>query len=412
MSGSVPTTAPDAQEPVHSVAELPVAERRDEAWRRLGAQGGAVPLADGLAVTGFAGVKAVLREPNLFSAQQAFATVETGYPLIPLAFDPPEQTRYRRLLQPYFSPRRIRPLEAALRAQVVDIVEELKARGSCEFVQDVAVPFPTQALLTLLGLPLEDSARLTVWKDAALELTAEASGELQLSDEERSLRMERTLAMAGYFSELIGERRRHPGDDVLSELLSLDGDDRLSDEEVMGLCLMFVVAGLETVTDALSLGMERLAAHPELRRELVADPSLVPAAVEELLRLDPPAPFLPRVTAEDTELDGCPVPAGTWINAHLSTANRDEECCPHAQRADFHRTENPHTSFGLGAHRCLGAHLARLEMQLVYEEWHRRIPQYAITPGTEHRARLLRANIGMESLHLTFGADAQPASAP
>ncbi|MFH8349554.1 cytochrome P450 [Streptomyces sp. NPDC018045] len=388
---------------VRTVGDLPVAERRDDAWRTLLAQEEPVRMADGLAVTGLAAVKAVLREPNRFSAKKAFDTVETGYPLIPLAFDPPEQTRYRRILQPFFSPRRIRPLEETLRARAVALVEAVKARGACDFVADVAVPFPAQALLTLLGLPLEDHVRFTEWKNAAIELTADASGELPLTDEERTARIGRTMAMGGYLAELIHTRRAHPGDDILSELLAIDGADRLSDDEALGLCLMFVMAGLETVTDALSLGMERLATHPERRRELADDLSLVPAAVEELLRLDPPAPFLPRVTTEDVEIAGCPVPAGTWVNVHLSTANRDEAGCPHAETIDFHRPDNAHTSFGLGAHRCLGAHLARLEMQLLLEEWHRRIPEYTITEGTPHRARLIRANIGMESLRLTLG---------
>ncbi|MFI0735949.1 cytochrome P450 [Streptomyces sp. NPDC021225] len=387
---------------VRAVSDLPVAERRDDAWRMLMAGPEPARMADGLAVTSLAAVKAVLREPNRFSAKKAFDAVETGYPLIPLAFDPPEQTRYRRILQPFFGPRRIRALEESLRAQAIDLVEAVKARGGCDFVADIAVPFPVQALLTLLGLPLEDRDRFIESKNAALELTADAVGELTLTDEERVARVAQTMALGGYLTKLIETRRTRPGDDVLSEILAIDGDDRLSDTEAMGVCLMLVLAGLETVTDALSLGMERLATHPERRRELADDPSLVPAAVEELLRLDPPAPFLPRVTTEDVEIAGCPVQAGTLVNTHLTTANRDETCWPRPHDIDFHRPDNPHTSFGVGVHRCLGTHLARLEMQLLFEEWHRRVPEYAIAEGTSHRARLVRANIGMESLRLTI----------
>ncbi|MGW6578792.1 cytochrome P450 [Streptomyces globisporus] len=388
---------------VSRIADLPVAERRDEAWRRLSAQGEVVPMADGLALTSLAVVKAVLREPNRFSIKKVFDAVETGYPLIPLAFDPPEQTNYRRILLPFFSPRRIRPLEESLRAQAIDLIEAVKGRGSCDFVADIAGPFPAQSLLTLLGLPLDDRDRFIGWKDAALELTADAAGELPLTTEERAAKVEQTMAMGGYLTELIRTRRSSPDDDILSEILAIEGDDRLSDDEALGVCLMLVLAGLETVTDALSLGMERLAASPERSQELVDDPSLVPAAVEELLRLDAPAPFLPRITTEDVEIGGCPVPAGTLVNAHLNTANRDEACWPHAYEIDFHRQENPHTSFGLGAHRCLGTHLARLEMRIVLEEWHRRIPRYAIAEGTAHRAKLVRANLGLESLRLSFG---------
>ncbi|MEU7583288.1 cytochrome P450 [Streptomyces sp. NPDC041068] len=384
------------------VKDLPVAERRDDAWRMLADKGEVAPMADGLAVTGLAGVKEMLREPNRFSAKMVFDGVESGYPLIPLGYDPPEQTRYRRILQPFFSPRRIRPLEESLRAQAVDLIESAKARGGCEFVADIADPFPAQGLLTLLGLPLEEREQFIACKTAALALTADAAGEVPLTDEERAAATARTMATAGYLMELIRTRRAQPGDDILSEILAIDGDDRLSDAEAMGLCVMLILAGLETVTDALSMAMERLATAPERRKELAADPSLVPAAVEELLRLDPPAPFLPRVTTEDVEVAGCPVSAGTLVNAHLTTANRDEATWPSPHDIDFHRSENPHTTFGVGVHRCLGAHLARLEMQILFEEWHRRIPEYAIAEGTAHRARLVRANIGMESLHLTF----------
>ncbi|MEU1019716.1 cytochrome P450 [Streptomyces sp. NPDC005900] len=384
------------------VKDLPVAERRDDAWRILAEKGEVAPMADGLAVTGLAGVKEMLREPNRFSAKMVFDGVESGFPLVPLGYDPPEQTRYRRILQPFFSPRRIRPLEDSLRAQAVDLIEGVKARGGCEFVADVADPFPAQALLTLLGLPLEERERFIACKTAALALTADAAGEVPLTDEERVTATERTVATAGYLMELIQTRRARPGDDILSEILAIDGDDRLSDAEAMGLCVMLIMAGLETVTDALSMAMERLATAPERRKELVADPSLVPAAVEELLRLDPPAPFLPRVTTEDVEVAGCPVPAGTLVNAHLTTANRDEATWPNPHDLDFHRPENVHTAFGVGVHRCLGAHLARLEMQILFEEWHCRIPEYAIAEGTEHRARLVRANIGLESLYLHF----------
>ncbi|MGW7276551.1 cytochrome P450 [Streptomyces sp. NPDC054864] len=395
------------------VKDLPVADRRDDAWRMLGGRGEVVPTADGLAVTSLAGVKEILKDSNVFSAKLVFDGIESGYPLVPLGYDPPEQSRYRRILQPFFSPRRIRPLEDLLRAQAVELVEAAKARGGCEFVADVADLFPAQALLTLLGLPLEERDQFIACKTAALELTAAAAGELLLSNEEQAAKTAKTMATAGYLMELIQTRRANPGDDILSDILALEGEDRLSDEEAMGLCVMLVLAGLETVTDALSLGMERLASAPEQRRELVLDPSLWPAAVEELLRLDPPAPFLPRVTSEDAEIVGCPVASGTVVNAHLSTANRDEGVWPEPHAINFHRQENPHTSFGVGAHRCLGVHLARLEMYVLFEEWHRQIPDYDIVEGTSHRAKLVRANIGLESLYLRFpGAhgDSEPST--
>lgn len=355
-------------------------------------------MADGLAVTGLAGVKEMLREPNRFSAKMVFDGVESGFPLIPLGYDPPEQTRYRRILQPFFSPRRIRPLEESLRAQAVDLIEGVKARGGCEFVADIADPFPAQGLLTLLGLPLEEREQFIACKTAALALTADAAGEVPLTDEERVTATERTAATAGYLMELIQTRRARPGDDILSEILAIDGDDRLSDAEAMGLCVMLIMAGLETVTDALSMAMERLATAPERRKELVAAPSLVPAAVEELLRLDPRAPFLPRVTTEDVEVAGCPVSAGTLVNAHLTTANRDEATCP-----PRHRLPPP----GERAHR-LRRRRAPLPGRAPGAPGDAdplrgvALPDPGVRDRRGHRARLVRANIGLESPYLCF----------
>jgi len=143
--------------------------------------------------------------------------------------------------------------------------------------------------------------------------------------------------------------------------------------------------------DALGFGMQRLAENPERRREIVTDPSLIPAAMEELLRLDPPAPFIPRVNTEEVTVAGHTLPEGSRITSYLAVANRDEQLFSDPYAIDFHRTENRHISFGMGVHRCLGSHLARLEMQVLYEEWHRLIPNYHITPGTAPRLTRLRS---------------------
>jgi hypothetical protein len=148
--------------------------------------------------------------------------------------------------------------------------------------------------------------------------------------------------------------------------------------------------------------MERLARNPAQRQALVDDPSLIEMAVEELVRLDPPAPFTPRVTTAATTIDGHELPAGSHVSTYLAVANRDPAVRAHPFDLDFRRTENPHASFGLGVHRCLGSHLARLEMRIVYEEWHRRIPEYQIAAGTQPRVKWPRGTLGLEALHLAF----------
>jgi cytochrome P450 len=383
--------------------DLPVPEDRDGAWRILRERGNVIELDNGLAAIDRGAVEAVFKNPELFSSKEAFDILGSPLPLVPIAFDPPDQTRYRHILQPFFSPRKIRPLETELRAQLVELLDPLTERDDCDFVSEVAAVFPTQVFLTLFGLPLDKRDQFIEWKDAVLGLT-DASG--ATVPEASSEGMQKAAELFGYLSELVNERRGVPGDDILSELLCLEGDQALTNEEVIGLCFLFVLAGLDTVTDALGFGMERLAKNPAQRREIVDDPALIPDAIEELLRLDPPAPFVPRVVTQDTELGGKLVPVGTRITSHLAAANRDETRHPDPYTVNFHRPDNTHTSFGMGVHRCLGSHLARLEMRLVYEEWHKRFPDYHVGPGATPRVKWPRGTIGLESLPLKFGTPA------
>jgi cytochrome P450 len=380
--------------------DLPMPEARDDAWRTL-AEHPLVEVEDGYAATSRDFVETILKNPAVFSSKKAFDVLASPVPLVPVAFDPPEQTRYRRILQPFFSPRAIKPLEADLRAQVIGIVEPLVAAGQCDFIADVAAVFPIHVFLTLFGLPLDMRDQFIEWKNAVLNLSA-ASG--QTSDDAAAQEgIQKAAELFMYLADLIQKRRGVPGDDILSQVLNIAPPDALSDEEAIGMCFLFVLAGLDTVMDSLGFGMQRLAEHPDRRRELAADLSLVPAVTEELLRLDPPAPFTPRVTTEDTTLGGHHLPAGTRITNYLAVANRDEAMFKNPYDIDFHRPDNRHISFGMGVHRCLGSHLARLEMHLVYEEWHRLIPEYHLTPGTRPRVHWPRGTVGLDSLHLTFG---------
>lgn len=384
-----------------TINDLPIPADRDAAWRLIRSRGHTVDIAGGLALTDAATIETVFRQPMVFSSKKVFDVLGSPLPLVPLAFDPPEQTRYRRILQPFFSPRAIRPLEDELRRQIIEIIEPLAARGDCDFVAEVAGIFPVQVFLTLFGFPLEMRDQFIVWKDAVLGLV-DASGNTTLAGEAAEAALGKALELAGYLSDLVARRRGVAGEDVLSQLLCLEGAEALTDEEAIGLCFLFVLAGLDTVVDALGFGMDRLARNSVQRQEIVDDPSLVQAAVEELLRLDPPAAFVPRVTTQQTDLDGRTLPAGTKVTACLAAANRDESRHPDPYAVNFHRGENPHASFGVGVHRCLGSHLARMEMRLVYEEWHRRIPDYGLAPGARPQVRWPRGALGLDSLPLVF----------
>jgi cytochrome P450 len=384
-----------------SLADLPVAEDRDAAWRMIRARGRVVDLGGEFALTDVDTVEAAFRQPTVFSSKKAFDSLASPLPLVPIAFDPPEQTRYRRILQPFFSPRAIRPLEGDLRRQLIEIIEPLAARGECDFVAEVAGIFPVQAFLTLFGFPLDMRDQLMDWKDAVLGLT-DASGNTALEGAAAETAMGKAGELFFYLADLVAKRRGVAGDDVLSQLLFLEGEEALTDEEAVGLCFLFVLAGLDTVSGSLGFGMERLARNPVQRREIVDDPSLIPAAVEELVRLDPPAPFVPRVTATETVLDGRTLPADTRVFGYLAAANRDEARHPDPYAVNFHRGDNPHASFGIGVHRCLGSHLARMEMRLVYEEWHKRIPEYDVALGAVPRVTWPRGTLGLEALPLVF----------
>lgn len=378
---------------------LPMPNARDDAWRLL-EKHPLIEVEDGYAATGRDFVELVLKNPSVFSSKKAFDVLGSPVQLVPIAFDPPEQSRYRRILQPFFSPRVIKPLEDGLRKQVSELIDPIVRRGECDFVAEVASVVPTQVFLTFFGLPLEMRDQFIVWKNAVLNLSA-AAGQTTV-DEATQDGMVKAGELFMYLTELIQQRRGVPGDDVLSQVLNIEPPDALSDEEVIGLCFLFILAGLDTVMDALGFGMQRLAENPDRRAEIVEDPALIPAAMEELLRLDPPAPFLPRVTTEETQVGEHTLPEGSRITGYLAVANRDQTMFPNPYAIDFHRPENRHVSFGLGVHRCLGSHLARLEMQVVYEEWHRRIPRYHITEGTTPHVHWPRGTVGLDALHLTI----------
>lgn len=206
----------------------------------------------------------------------------------------------------------------------------------------------------------------------------------------------------GYLVGHIAKRRQGGGTgDLLGQLLADTSDERLSDDELLGLSFLFVLAGLETVTSALSTAFAALAAHPALRRQLVADPAVIPAAVEELVRYDGPVVFVPRIATQDVEVAGQTIPAGSYVMVMIGAASRDPAEHPDPDAIDFQRQELS-LAFGVGPHRCLGSHLARMEMRVALEEWHRRIPDYALAPGAAPRVRWPAGVVGFDSLPLVF----------
>jgi cytochrome P450 len=324
-----------------------------------------------------AALDVALRNAEVFSSGMDGAPLGTDRPLIPLQIDPPDHLKYRRLLDPMFSPRQMAQLGPQITQQVNSLIDVFAERGSCDFTNEFAIPLPSTIFLTLFGLPLSDVPLLLEMNDK----TQRPGGDTP--DEELVLRKANAQRVYGYFSEVIERRRAAPPqDDLLGQLLTAEvAGVRLTDEDVVDIGFLMVLAGLDTITDTLSCSFKFLAEHPEHRQRIVDDPSVIPSAVEELLRWESPVMTIIRVANEDSEIEGCPVGKGEAVLACIGSANTDDAEFERADEVDFDRSPNRHVAFGAGVHRCLGSHLARQELRIALREWHRRIPQYGLPEG-------------------------------
>lgn len=343
-------------------------------------------------------VEHALRSPELFSSNFSMGSMGLGNvrPLIPLQIDPPEHKKYRVLLDPLFAPQRMAALEEDVARLVNELIDGFVANGECEFNNDFAVPLPCIVFCRLLGLPYEDLHLFLEMKEGIIRGNGEADP--AKAGEARS---EAGRKCYDYFNKILDEREIDPRDDMLSHFLQAEVDgQRLSREEILDICYLFLIAGLDTVTDSLTCFYHFLANNPSHRLQMVNDPSVIPAAVEEMLRWETPVPMVARVATRDTEIGGCPVNSGDMVAVCLGSANTDETAIPGGDEVLFDREANRHYAFGGGIHRCLGSHLARLELRVALREWHRRIPAYHIPEGAELRwAPLLRQ---VEHLPIVF----------
>lgn len=387
------------------VEELPLARSRSAAYRIVRDAGPVVRDAHGAYLVSDAeAVSWVLRHPELFSSKRAFDSLGSPIPIVPVASDPPEHTRYRQLLRPFFGARGTARWLPEVRSLAAALIDGFIERGRCDLVPDFAIPLPAQVFLTLFGLPLEDRDRLIGWKEAVLGAVG-ISGAEPPTDSSIALAAE----LYEYLVSHIAERRHRGGADVLSQLVTDGGEQRLTDDEVLGLSFLFVLAGLDTVTSALSMAFAALASQPGLRHQIVDDPALIPDAVEELLRFDGPVVTVPRVATRDVEVAGHLIPADSFVAVAIGAANRDPAGHQNPDAVDFRRPES-HLAFGAGPHGCLGAHLARMEMRVALEEWHRRIPDYRLEPGAGPEPGWPAALIGLDHLPLVFSlATKEPA---
>jgi cytochrome P450 len=301
--------------------------------------------------------------------------------LIPLDLDGAEHTHFRKLLDKVFAPKRVALLEPAARATAGALLDTFASTGSVEAFSAFCQQLPSRVFLSIMGIPLTDLDYFLAFKDGILR--QEMGEDLEVVGARRD---EASRRCSDYFTTLYDSRAEQddPGEDLLGWLMTAEqGGQRLSRDEFVNICLLLMIAGLDTVGASLSCMLSWLARHPDQRRWILEDGSRWPAAIEELLRYESPVPQGFRMATEDIELGGVRYPGGTRFCVSWPAANLDPEVFDDPLTVDLERSPNPHVDFASGWHRCLGSHLARMELRVALEEWHRRIPDYEVAPGTE-----------------------------
>lgn len=321
-------------------------------------------------------VRHVLSHPDIFSSGVDAVAIGQVRPLIPLQIDPPDHKNYRKLLDPIFAPKQVALLEEGTRAIVRDLVAAVVDAGQCNFHASVAEPFPSTVFLQLLGLPVSRTAEFIKLKDGIIRPDAK-------TPQERVDAVNATgQQIYAVLQEVIDERQAERQSDFISMFLDAEVDGhRLTNDDVLDIGYLFFLAGLDTVTASLDCMLSYLAQNPEQREQLVKDPSLIQHAIEEMLRWESPVQGVIRITTQETEIKGCPIPANQVVSVMLGSANTDERTWDNADTIDLDRENNKHIAFGGGAHRCLGSHLARMELRVALEEWHKAIPEYSLKDG-------------------------------
>jgi cytochrome P450 len=331
----------------------------------------------GVTVSRYEDVLWALKHPEVFSSHEL---IDLGgeYPLIPLSVDPPDHAKYRRLLDPEFSPKKMAALEPEIRERVNERIDSFIDRGECDFHEEFASPLPSSFFLALTGLPQTDLEQFLEWRDDNIRPAGDTF------EEQDQVRAAASRAIEAYFVDALEEKRRNPDDRLFTRLVQGEVDGRpLTHAELLGACHLLLLGGLDTVTATLDCMIVHLATHPEQRDAIVADPSLVPIAVEELLRHQTPVMMVPRKIKQDCVFGNVELTAGDSVTLLIGAANADSAEFEDAAEARFDRGSNRHLAFGGGAHRCLGSHLARLELRVALEEFHARIPDYRIAEGAE-----------------------------
>jgi cytochrome P450 len=289
--------------------------------------------------------------------------------------EPPRHTRIRRLVQHAFTRRASETYRARIVETANAALDRALGQGSMEAIADFATPIPLTMIAELLGVPSADQPQLVEWSHAAVRLFDEAC-----TPEEGARAEQAMIDFSGYVADLLARHRAHPADDLTSALLAAEVDgDRLTEDELVATCILTLNAGHEATVQAIGNALLALSANPGAYRALRTDRGLMPTAVEELLRFDTPLQMFERWVLEDLDWNGTLLERGTKVGLLFGSANHDEDRFDRAEELVLDRTDNPHVSFGGGIHFCVGAPLARVEMEVALEVMCRRVEAFAIT---------------------------------
>jgi cytochrome P450 len=354
-------------------------------------------------LTRYNDVNAALRDPRFRSFQSSFADRAPDFDRITnewvLLKNPPEHTRLRALINKAFLPRIVEQLLPHIRQTADRLLDRAEAAGRLELIADLAFPLPVAVIAQLLGAPAEDQQRFHEWSHAFVA-TVDPSD--RVNPETLAQGNQAILAFERYIAALVEAKRRQPGDDLISALIAAEeGGSRLSTPELIGMCILLLIAGQEATVNLIANGTLALLRNPEQMALLRARPELIGSAVEEFLRYDSPVQFLTRITAEDIVLEGQTISKGSDVFLVLAAANHDPEHFADPERLDITRANNRHLAFGAGIHFCVGAALARAEAQIAVGTLLRRMPKLRLATDTVEWRPTIRFH-ALKALHLAF----------